>query len=147
MDDVVWAALTLSLTVVGGIYTWIAFRRRGLAAGLRGAGFTLIPVALFLTDTLQLVSEIGGSVVDWATDLVFSPSTWLGMVVAGIAGVLFVVSGFLRRRQGDAEPRGRRTSSPDALPAGQAPSGPVLDTGVDAELAEIEALLRKRGIT
>ena len=35
-------------------------------AGLRGVGFTLIPVALLLTDTLQMVTRIGDAVGDWA---------------------------------------------------------------------------------
>ena len=43
VDDVTWGALTLTLTLLGGIWTWCAFRRRGLASGLRGAGFTLLP--------------------------------------------------------------------------------------------------------
>ena len=137
-----WAALTLSLMLVGGIYTWFAFRRRGLAAGLRGAAFTLAPLALYLTDTLELVSDVAGSVVDWAGDLVLNPSTWLGLVVAAVSGVLFVVSGFLlRRRKDDGEPEAR------ALPPAKTPgSAPVVDP-IDAEMAVIEALLRKRGIT
>src|SRR5689334_12235075 len=46
VDDVVWGALTVTLTLLGGLYTWFAFRRRGFVAGLRGVGLTLIPVAL-----------------------------------------------------------------------------------------------------
>ena len=45
MDEAAWGALTLSLTLLGGIYTWFAFRSRGFVAGLRGVGFTLLPVA------------------------------------------------------------------------------------------------------
>ena len=37
VDDAAWAALTLSLTVAGAIWTWFAFRRRGLASGDAGA--------------------------------------------------------------------------------------------------------------
>ena len=109
VDEVTWGALTLTLTAIGAVWTWFAFRRRGVASGLRGAAFTLLPPAAFLTGTLEMFTEIGGSVADWATHLVLSPVVWLGIVLAGVSGVLFVVSGALRARQGgDAEPRGRR---------------------------------------
>ncbi|HEX5861399.1 MAG TPA: hypothetical protein VFY58_06125 [Nocardioides sp.] len=138
MDEVTWGALTLTLTALGAVWTWLAFRRRGLAAGLRGAAFTLLPPAAFLTGTLEMFTEIGGSVADWATHLVLSPVVWLGIVLAGLSVVLFVVSGTLRSRQlssGEARPSELKTSDQKTTPV------------VDDDLAEIEAILRKRGIT
>ena len=38
VDEVTWGALTLTLTLIGGLWTVYAFRRRGVASGLRGAG-------------------------------------------------------------------------------------------------------------
>jgi hypothetical protein len=145
MDDVTWAALTLSLTAVCGIYTWFAFRRRGLAAGLKGAGITVLPLAAYLTKTLQMFTRIGDAVVDWAAGLVFSPTVWLGVILAGTGVLLYGAGRFLgRRRGGDPEP-GKRTSEPAGdLPAGRPPrSEPI----VDDDLADIEAILKKRGIT
>ena len=143
MDDVAWGALALTLTVLGGIYTWFAFRRRGAAAGLRGASLTLVPVALYLTRTLRLVTDIAGEVVDWAAHLVFSPTVWLGFIVGGVAVVLYVVSGFLRAR---SEESSDRATKREALPPGRKPrSQRVVDE--DPEMAEIEALLRRRGIS
>lgn len=150
MDDVAWGALALALTLLGGIYTWFAFRRGGLAAGLRGASFTLLPLALYLTGTLRLLTGIGEDIVDWAARLVFSPTVWLGVIVAAIAVVLFVVSGFLSARQIGTSPRRRPTtqeSRPDALPARRQGRSKPAVSDADPELAEIEALLRKRGIT
>ena len=66
------------LTALGAAWTWYAFRNRGAASGLRGAGLTLLPPAAFLTGTLEMFTEIGGSVVDWATSLVLSPIVWAG---------------------------------------------------------------------
>ena len=149
MDDVAWGALALTLTVLGGIYTWFAFRRRGVAAGLRGASFTLVPVALYLTRTLRLVTDVAGEVVDWAVHLVFSPTVWLGVVLAAISVVLFVVSGFLKARGVGSTPSTKRSAPsapPEKLPAGRSPrSERVVEA--DPEMAEIEALLRKRGIS
>jgi hypothetical protein len=149
MDDVTWAVLTVSLTVLGGIYTWFAYQRRGLAAGLKGAGITMLPLAAYLTKTLQMFSEIVDAVADWAVSLVFSPAVWLGVVLAGLGVVLFGAGRLLDGR-GKGEKKGekkpRRTKSGDAgeLPPGAKPrSEPV----VDDDLADIEAILKKRGIT
>jgi hypothetical protein len=154
VDDVTWAALTLTLTLLGGIWTWLAFRRKGVASGMRAAAFTLLPAAAWLTHTLQMLTRIAEAVVDWATTLVFSPAVWAGVVLAGISGVLFVVSGYLRSRQLARAPEqakqvgrsGRRGRS-GALSKGPKPhDGPVVDDDPDG-MAEIEALLKRRGIS
>ena len=151
MDATTWAALTAALTVAGAVWTWIAFRRRGAANGLRALGFTLLPAAAWLTGTLEMVVEIAGSVTDWATGLVFDVRTWSGIALAGLAVVLFLVSGFIRDRQlargraaggrRAATASQRRESLPPASAAGRAGGSPV-----DDDLADIEALLKKRGI-
>ncbi|WP_210649821.1 hypothetical protein [Nocardioides sp. SYSU D00065] len=145
MEGTTWAALTAALTVAGAIWTWIAFRRRGAANGLRALGFTLLPAAAWLTGTLEVVVEIAGSVTDWATSLVFDVRTWAGVALAGLAVLLLVVSGILRDRQLGRAQSGTRPAPRDrSLPQSSASSGgsPV----VDDDLGDIEALLRKRGI-
>jgi hypothetical protein len=153
VEGTTWAALTAALTVAGAIWTWIAFRRRGAANGLRAMGFTLLPAAAWLTGTLEMVVEIGGSVTDWATTLVFDVRTWVGVGLAGLAVVLWVVSGIIRDRQlarGQAAGQGGtagKAGKADALPeASSTRSGPTSRSAVDDEMADIEALLRKRGI-
>ncbi len=148
VDEVTWGALTLTLTLLAGIWTWLAFRRRGLASGLRGAGFTLLPAAAWLTGTMEMFTEIGGSVVDWAAHLVFSPIVWAGVVLTGLSVLLFGASGALRKREvGRAEasaPVGVTDQKPGkALPRSRGPAAPALDD----DMADIEALLKKRGIT
>jgi hypothetical protein len=148
VDDVTWAALTLTLTLLGGIYTWFAYRRRGLAAGLRGAGITLIPVALLLTDTLEMLTRIVDAVGHWALNVVFNPFMWAGLLLAGVSVVCFVVAGVLTRREIGTTPRQRgRGDDAKALPASRVKKAQPIVDPVDAEMAEIEALLRKRGIT
>lgn len=159
MDDVTWAALTLTLTAIGGLYTWFAFRRRGIAAGLRGASLALLPLAAFLTDTLRMFTRIGDAVFDWTVGLVLSPTVWAGIAVAGLAVVLYVVSGFLLRRQlgttaktpPEKEPkkegRKERKAAPEPGRAGELGASNAVDPALDDDLADIEALLRRRGIT
>lgn len=157
MDQAAWGALAVTLTLLAGLYTWFAYQRRGLAAGMRGAALTLLPIAAWLTDVLELLTRIGDAVGDWALKLAFSPSLWAGLVLGGVSMVLFVVSGFLADRNLGTTPRRGKSAKPAPagramLPAGrpgsgQPPLAPGGDSGLDAEMAEIEAILRKRGIT
>ena len=104
VDDVTWGALTLTLTLLGGLWTFYAFRSRGVASGLRGAGLTLLPAAAWMTGTLEMFTDIGGAVGDWATHLVFSPIVWAGIVLAGISVLLFGASSALRERGRGGKP-------------------------------------------
>ena len=150
MDEVTWAALTAALTVLGAAWTAYAFRNRGAASGLRGAGLTLVPPAAWLTGTLEMFTEIGGSVVDWATGLVLSPAVWLGVVLAGLSVVLLVASSALRGREAgrSSDPRAPRPAAPAAPRSGRLP--PAKKQGeplLDDDLADIEEILKRRGIS
>ena len=155
MDDVSYGALALALSLVAGVYTWFAYQRRGLGAGLKGAGLTLLPIAAYLTRTLRMLAEIGDAIGDWAVRLVLSPVVWSGIVLAGIAVVLYGAGRVVEARGGASAPApGRTRRGPGQLPAttpGSAPT-PAPRSGrspapVDDEFADIEALLKNRGIT
>lgn len=142
-----WGALTLALTLVGGIWTWYAYQRRGLPAALKGAAITLLPLAAYLTKSLQMLTRILDAVGDWATTLVFSPFVWLGVITAGVAAVLFGTGRALEARRGPAPKavRGKASRRSKARRGGSEVE-PVRGAE-DDDLAEIEALLRKRGIS
>lgn len=145
MDDVAWAALTLSLTVLGAVWTWLSFRRRGLSSGLRALAFTLLPVAAYLTKTLQMFTRIVDAITTWATNLVFNPFVWLGVVLAGVSAALFVASSALRARE--IRKSGHQAPRRELEKGGSRRGTPILGDDQDDSMAEIEALLRKRGIT
>lgn len=143
MNDVSWGALAFSLTVLGGIYTWWALRRRGVVAAVRGAGLTLLPVAAWLTGLLNVFGSVGDAVGTWVTGLVFNPRTWIGVLVFFVAVVLIGGANLVSRRTSPAAPASRKERRA-ALGKGKAPkSQPV----VDDEMAEIEAMLKRRGIS
>jgi hypothetical protein len=96
------------------------------------------------------------SVSSWAARLVFSPTVWAGIIVGGISATLFVVSGFLRRRTPEGRARRERKeqkaagagSSPAAVTAsGPRPAKPGTAPAEDDDMADIEAILRKHGIS
>jgi hypothetical protein len=140
LDSVTWGAFTLTFTILGGVGTWLAYRRRGLRSGLRWAATTLLLPAAYFTKTLKMFSQIASAISHWATSFVWNPLVWFGLGCAALSVILFVVAARLpgRDRKGAADSGGKAVAggkSVSALP------------GSDPELAEIEALLKRRGIS
>ena len=149
-DATVWQALGVTLTVVGLLLSALAWRRRGAASGLRGVAWSLIPLAAALTGLLRVVWEVTYSVSSWAVRLVFSPVVWAGVVVAGVSVALFVVSGFLRRRSPKptrAERRAARAGDQPAAVTGTGSRPGATPAVKDDDMDDIEAILRKHGIS
>lgn len=146
-DDVTWLALGAVLTIAGLALSALAWSRRGPASGLRGVAWSLVPLAAALTGTLRLLGAITEDVARWATRLVFSPAVWVGIAVAGLSVLLFVVSGMLRRRA-SREPRPARGRAPASDTGPREVAARPSDAGAaDDDLADIEEILRRRGIT
>lgn len=141
-----WALLLSAGAAVLGVR---AFRRGDRLGALSWAGWTLVPPALLLTGTLRLIGRIATAVLAWSTGLVFTPTTWLGLVLAGGAVALFGTARALRRRS-----PGRRTGTRDEpTPASlrTRPEEPGRRAGRkeaagDDDLSEVEEILRRRGI-
>lgn len=143
-DFVTWGAFACVLSALGGLLSWLAWRRRGLPAGLRGLAWSLLPLAAWLTGTLHLLANVVADVLAWAVHLVFSPVVWVGIVLAGIAVVLFGTSGAMRAK-GIGTRRRDRAAAP-APAAGQLPRRPAPASGLD-DMDDIEAILKKHGIS
>jgi hypothetical protein len=148
IDTVTWQALTAILTLAGLLGTVLFWRFRGPVAGLRMLAVALLPSAAYLTGTLRLIWEVGDAVVSWALRFTFSPAVWLGLLLAVVSVALFVVTGRLRRR---GRP-GSRDAESKPLPGSRssAPAKPPKASGTpaaDDDMADIEAILKKHGIT
>jgi hypothetical protein len=133
------------LTAAGLVLSWLAGRRRGLSTGLRGAAWSLLPLAAYLTGAVPMFWRIGTAIGSFAVSFVFSPLVWSGLIVTGLAVVLFVVSGTMRAR------RRARAAGQAAVPGGQA--GRAVEQGKpgrpaagDDDFGEIAGILRKHGI-
>jgi heme exporter protein D len=165
-DQIAWFPLCVGLTVAGLVLSFMAFRRRGAASGMRMTAWALLPLAAYLTNALQALWTIGSTLVGFVTSLVFNPLVWAGVAVAGLSVVLFVVSGVLRGRKlakagggkkaGEAAaevPAGRQAPAARPAAAKAAPKSgpkPAVESrkkSADDDFSDIEDILKKRGIS
>jgi hypothetical protein len=172
-DKIAWLPLCGGLTGVGLVLSYLAMRRRGLGSGLRWAAVSLLPLAAYLTGAIEMFWKIGIAIGDFATGFAFSPRVWSGIAVTGLAVVLFVASGPLRRRRVKQDRDGAAvTSAPGAAgtlpaPGKQLTTRPAVGTQADAavparvpakarrgknaddddDLGDVEDILRRHGIT
>ncbi len=139
MSDFLLFTITLVVTGVGLFGSWAAYRKRGLASGMRGAAWSTAPLALYLTGLTKFLS-----------DLVFSPVKWAGVALFGVGALLYVTSGvMLRKGAGEEEITAERKAGRKSAPAGRAPSRAVEQRkpSADPDLSEIEQILKNRGIS
>ncbi|MFC9974431.1 hypothetical protein ACFVH6_26355 [Spirillospora sp. NPDC127200] len=145
MSDAAIFAVSLGITLLGLVISWGVYRRRGAASGLRGASWSLVPLAATMTGATEFFM-----------DLAFSPVKWAGVTVAGLAVLLYLTSGgMLARRAAVPEGEGGRRRAAregkgDGAGKGEAGGRKAVErrqaAPVDPELAEIEEILRNRGI-
>jgi len=150
-SDIAWLPLTGGLTLLGLIASWFAWRRRGVAAGLRTVAWSLLPIAAYLIGVIALLWKFGTAIGSFATSFVFSPKVWSGLIVVVVAFVLFVVSGRLRgarsRKQASADGQAsaaRPAAPPAGITAGKGKAKAAAPA--DDEFADIEQILRRRNI-
>ena len=165
-DQIVSLPLCGGLTGLGLVLSYLVMRRRGLGSGLRGAAWSLLPLAAYLTGSVKMFWKIGVAIADFAKGFAFSAEVWSGIAVAGLAVLLFVVSGPLRRRRvkpgQDKQPVGAKTGGRELAPrtAPAATAAPARTQGVpaparkgkaaaddDDDLGDVEDILRRHGIT
>ena len=155
--------ICLALTAVGLIAAWSRWRRKGPRSGVRMLAWAVLPMAFYLTGLADLVERISSAFTKFGASFVFSPKTWLGVIIAGVAVLLLVVSGGLpkvpRRKakavkqDGSAPEAARggagkdRASDPQALTTGTGRTRKQAAAEPDDDMADVEAILRRRGIS
>lgn len=164
--DLIMLFVCIALALVGVLAAAVAFRRHSPGRMVQAGAVVLLPIALYFTGLLRLVVQAAAAIGTWAVSLAFSPLVWIGFGLLGVTVVLWVVGGYVARRQrdraiatgstpGPAVGSGATSSASPALgarkPATAAKTAAKTSGGkkgapVDEDLAEIEALLKRRGI-
>jgi membrane protein implicated in regulation of membrane protease activity len=146
MSDTFLFLISLGITALGMVGSWGVYRRRGAASGMRGAAWSLVPMAAYFT-----------GLTEFFTDLVFSPVKWAGVAIAGLAVVLYVVSGMMLRsgrtggaqvEEGGPKAAGKDTKAPRARKGkGEIEQSKPDASGLGSDLGDIEEILKRRGIS
>jgi hypothetical protein len=160
-SSIAWLPLCAGLTILGLVLSYLAGRRRGRLAMLRGVAWSLLPIAAYLTGSVEMFWKIGVAIGHYADGFVFSPVKWAGIAVAGISALLFAATrgrerrraargrvGAQSRRDPAAAPEGPRAGMPSAESKTKRLETPpaTKEAAGDDSMREIEEILRKRGI-
>lgn len=141
VDLVLWMPWALLLSALAAALGIRAARRGQSINATRWAGWAFVPPALLLTGTLRLAGRITAAVLNWSASLAFNPVMWLGVGLATMA-VLLLGSAAVLRSRGSAGIDQRRRGTPAV-----GRSSTMSATSADDELADIEDILRRRGIS
>ena len=154
-ESAVLLPLAAGLTLLGLLIAILAGRRGRKGRMVQGIGLALLPLALYLSGLLGLVWDAVVAIGRWASGTVLSPTTWAGFALLALCVVLWVVGGVIARRTPKRSRAERKAAAP-AAGAGTATTKAVAGRGgqpqqrqapaQDDDMAEIEALLKSRGI-
>lgn len=150
--DTVLLPLAAGLALLGVLIAVLAGRRGNRGRAVQGVGLALAPVALYLSGLLRLLWDGGVALVRWVGDVVLSPPIWAGLALLAVCVVLWVVGGVIARRSPGRRTRRSKDQAVEASSSRPAVTGQASGRGksqqapVDDEMAEIEALLKARGI-
>jgi hypothetical protein len=137
-----WLPWVVVLSAFAGWLALSAWRRGERARAIGRFGWAIAPWAAWLLGLFTLGWRIGDAFGDWGQRFVFNPAAWLGLIAGGVALVLIWAG--IRFGGGDDDaadsPRKRRRAVESGSSGSSGSSG-------GGEFDDIEAILKKRGIT
>ncbi|HEX6448336.1 MAG TPA: cellulose synthase [Trebonia sp.] len=139
-SSIAWLPLCAGLTVLGLVLSYIVGRRRGYLSMLRGAAWSLLPIAAYLTGSVEMFWKIGVAIGHYADGFVFSPVKWAGVAVAGLSALLFFATHGRERRK--ASRLARRTSRGETQHKARESETPAVTSGIARDL-DITKILRE----
>ncbi|MGH3482174.1 MAG: hypothetical protein ACRDPQ_02955 [Nocardioidaceae bacterium] len=134
-----WLPWVVALSALATWWALSAWRQGRHSVAMRRFGWAIVPWSAWLLGLFTLGWRIGDALGDWGQRFVLNPAAWLGFIAAGFAVVLIWAGTRFGGSDDEVpdQPRKRRKSIE---------SGASDSSGTD-EFADIEAILKKRGIT
>lgn len=157
LSENVGMGLGAALAAVGFVISYFVWRRKGAAYGLRGVAWSLLPLIAGLLLLMDVVLQFVLGVLGILLTMAFKFQSWVGLGLAVLMVVLYVVTGFMKSKGIGVKPGARpqdKAKGEGTPAAGGAPpaAGQVKAPqqskapAADDDFGDIEALLRKRGI-
>jgi hypothetical protein len=146
--------ICVAVSAVGLVISFLIWRRKGPSRGARALAWSLLPLVAYLTGAVLLIGRIVNAIIRFAGSFVFSPKSWAGVIVLGVAVVLFLFSGGLPllnwRRSRERKKVAARSggTAPATTKAVEAPrrGTPAPRPSGDDDMSDVEEILRQRGI-
>ena len=137
------AGALVVLGALGGAMALRAFRAGRVRDGLRRTGWALIPFGLLAVGVAGLGARLVGAFTRWAFQLVFSPVSWIGVVILAVGAVLVLAARPKGRTPvadgpdlyGEVRPQPTRRGEVTAKPPSR-----QQDAGASGLLAELEEM-------
>ncbi|MDQ3628718.1 MAG: hypothetical protein M3419_07910 [Actinomycetota bacterium] len=135
-----WLPWVAILSAGGLVGAWVSWRKGRRGVAVSWLGWATVPWAAYLLGFIALGFRVIDAVGDWATRFAFNPAAWVGVVLAIVSVALITTGTRLRARQ----PR-----PPRKPPAARGSSRTGVGAGgtSDPELEDIDAILKRRGIS
>src|SRR3978361_99735 len=88
-------SFVIALVLSGGLgyLAYLRLQRRDRTGTLRMAALALVPLGLDLAGFVRLGRKVADAVAHWGVNLVFNPLVWIGIVMLGLAALLWVAAG------------------------------------------------------
>jgi hypothetical protein len=145
-----WAGVMTALLLVLTVVTW---RRRGAGTGLKLLGVSFLPMAAILLGLQHTLRLVVTAVWDFIRQFVGITTAWIGLGMAALGVLLYLLGGAINARQlsrarsgQPVEDGSRRAVGTAGSPTRGATSTSRKPDG-DEDLSDVEEILRRRGIS
>jgi len=147
-----WAGAMTVLLLVLTVVTW---RKRGAGTGLKLLGVSFMPMAAILLGLQRTLELVVTTVWDFITQFVGITTAWIGLGMAALGVLLYLLGGAINARQLSRA----RAGDPAAVQGGDRPAVGASGSGAaarntktkkqdgDEDLSDVEEILRRRGIS
>jgi len=118
-------AVILTIVLVAVALAYLLFgwlRKRSWRVMLRGVGFALVPLGLLAMGLMTMIVNGIQAVVDWANATVMTYWIMIGLIVAGVGIVAYLIGSFVPQVTGDEASTRREAIKARKLAALQATS-------------------------